>query len=279
MNNSSKDEHKFIVKKFVLRQLKLYLFWFILLLPATLYLRREWFSSGILIGIYNFIKYLLFSSTFPASWFFSALIWGTLIVYLLSQKINYKFLFVAFLIINYATYLLVKNYNSLIEINFLKNIFNLYLISFPSPEFGFPISLIWILIGKMFADETIKHEIVYTKSKVLYMIAFVLFYYITKMDILFFFSPLLLIFVFQFTLKANISLKNAKILREISTITYPLHASVAPIFLRICKVITTNNILVGIISFFTTLLFCYIVCFIILKLEKKPQFKILKYSH
>ena len=74
-------------------------------------------------------------------------------------------------------------------------------------------------------------------------------------------------------------LKNGKLFRKVSIITYPLHASIAPIFFRILKFFTDDDIVIGIVNFIVTLMFCYVICWIIFKLEDNEHFKILRYSH
>lgn len=69
------------LKKFVIRNLKLYFFYFILLLPVTL-MKRQWFSEGIIKGLLHFFRSLVFGSTFVASWFIMASVIGVAIIFL-----------------------------------------------------------------------------------------------------------------------------------------------------------------------------------------------------
>ena len=78
------DEQKLILKKYIFRNLKLYAFWFIALLPITLYYRK-WFDAEIFVGFFKFVKAVLFQSTFRASWYIMATIIGTIIVFYLSK--------------------------------------------------------------------------------------------------------------------------------------------------------------------------------------------------
>lgn len=291
LNNSAPSESTTIIKKFVSRQLNLYLFWFVVLFPITISVRIYWFDSGILKGIYTTIKNTLFSSTFIASWFITSTITATFIVYKISKKLNYKILFIIFLII-YSICCVISSYSNLFtNIYFINKLYNIYLIIFPSPVFSFPVALLWIFIGKLFADGIIKKNI---KNKKIHLLLIILFCTLLFLewkfviwlngtynnDCYFFLVPIVLL-VFQLLLNLNINLKYSKLFRKVSTITYPLHASYAHIFSQIAKkwLFINNDTVVGIFSFITTLLFCYITCYTIFKLEDNKYLKILKYSH
>lgn len=289
LNNSASSESSTIIKKFITRQLKLYLFWFVVLFPITIFIRISWFDSGILNGIYTTIKNTLFSSTFIASWFITATFTATFIVYKLSKKINYKLLFIIFLIIYYICCIISSYSNLFTNVSFINKLYNFYLIFFPSPVFSFPVALLWIFIGKLFADGIINKKI---KNKKIHLLLIILFCillflewkFVIKLsgtytnDCYFFLVPIVWL-VFQLLLNLKINLKNGKLFRKVSTITYPLHASVAPIFSHIACLFIDNDTVVGIFSFIATLLFCYTACYIIFKLENNSKFKILRYSH
>ena len=134
INNVEEKEKKEVVKKYVLRILKLYLFWFIVLLPYTVIVRKVWFGIG------KTIYSILFSSTFKASWFLIATIEGTLLIFLLRKK-NYKWQLVLFFIIYALSQIFAGSSNKILM--------------FFEPEFTICHSLIFILIGKMFADNKI----------------------------------------------------------------------------------------------------------------------------
>jgi len=133
--------------KFIKRNIKLYLFWLIILLVPTLYLRRIWFTDGILIGLFTFAKNMIFGSTFVASWFISANILATIIVFYLRKHIR-LLLFIGILAYSlqciktnyYYAFPLITNWlNTLSEYN------PLILFS------GIFSALIWIAIGSIFS--------------------------------------------------------------------------------------------------------------------------------
>lgn len=99
INNIEETEQKSIIlKKYVIRNLQLYAFWFVVLLPITLKL-RDYFEDGILTGMFNIIRAFLFSSTFRASWFIMALIIATVVVCWLSKFLSNKVMLVISFII------------------------------------------------------------------------------------------------------------------------------------------------------------------------------------
>ena len=142
-----------IVKEYIIRLLKLYCFWFILLLPITIYLRRSWFNDGILLGIFNVIKNIFFGSTFGGSWYISSTIFGILIVYFLSKKVNNKVLFLIFLLM-YIFCCFSSSYNIL-----KGNYFKFYITLFGKPEFNFFMSCIYILEKCFLKENLIKLKI------------------------------------------------------------------------------------------------------------------------
>ena len=291
VNATANNEKDKVIKKYIIRQLKLYLFWFIILLPLTIYYRKDWVIgvNNIFQIITNILSNTLFSSTFIASWFIVASIWATIIVYNASKKINNKILFVIFLLINIIC-CLISSYNMFYANNeFISKVVQTYTNFFSSPVFSFPVALFWIFMGKMFADEKINYKIKYKKTFCLILIVFILLLYMEwkyvyslsgmfSNDCYLFLRPIC-VMIFKLLLNININLKHNKILRNISTITFPLHASVAPVVAYILKHFITDYTIVGIFNFIITLSGCLLASFIILKLEDKKYFKFLKYAH
>ena len=80
-------KQKKILGKYILRNIKLYAFWFTILLPITLYLRRDIYLSGnILLRFIKFLRNLFLGSTFVASWYITASIIGIYIIFYMSKK-------------------------------------------------------------------------------------------------------------------------------------------------------------------------------------------------
>lgn len=281
------EKKKDILKKYIVRQLKFYLFWFICLLPITIYFRLEWFNNGLLIGIIKTITSILFSSTFIASWFIIASVEGIIIVSFLSDKLSKKFLFAIFVLLYLICSFESSYYKLFDSLSIIYKIFSSYETFMPSFALSFPVSLIYILIGKSFAqkDESIK----ITKKDYIMLIIFCILLFIewktcykyTKTfnnDCYFMILPCAY-YIFKIFVSINIKLKNAKLLRMFSIISFPLHASVQNFIAFILKHFINNINIVCILNFLLTLLLCFIVYKLIIKLENKKFFGFLKYSH
>lgn len=139
-------------RKYAKRILKLYLFWFVLLLPFTIYY-REWYIDFGFEKLTSIVKSFFFGSTFIASWFLMASLIGVAIVWLLSL---WKVKNIWIIVIGIVTYLFccfVSNYNSLMT-NFPRfiEVYNGYTSKFTLPFNSFPCSILFVGIGKLLAE-------------------------------------------------------------------------------------------------------------------------------
>ena len=126
------------LKKYAKRILLLYLFWFVLLLPCTIYY-REWYVDFGPEKLLVIARSFFFGSTFIASWFLMASLMGVAIVWLLaSWKMRNGWIIGSGAAI-YVLCCLVSNYNEALKgcPHFLEayqtyvNLFTLPLNSFP----------------------------------------------------------------------------------------------------------------------------------------------------
>ena len=282
INNSPSSKQKDIIKIYILRLIKLYIFWFVVLLPITIYVRRDWFNNGLYIGLLNIIIKPMISSTFLASWYLSASIIGTIIVHNIYNKVNYKVLIVLFSMI-YLICCLTSSYSFLYENNnSIKSIFNI--LTFIQPHFSFLVSLIFILFGIIISKNLI---IINKKIKPLLLVLSIIMLYIEWIvifninktynnDCYIFLMPTAIL-IFSSIKDIKIKVKNNRLLRQFSSFVYPLHASVAIINQKILEMIINNELLVGIINFVTTISIC-LICFLITKKAEK-KIEILKNSY
>lgn len=279
-NEKNRNE---VVVNFIKRNLKLYLFWFIILLPITL-VRRNYFSKGVLKGFVRIIYKFLFSSTFAASWYIMALTIGAVLVFLITRKIsNKKMLILSFIV--YLACCAITNYRNLFTgvewINL--NVFNEFKISN-----NFCVSLIWLCIGKMFAENEIK--ILKDKRKLnICIIVSIVFLFLEHIvincynlsvanDCYIMLIPVCF-FIFEFVLQNSINVRHAKEMRKFSTITYCLHYSIGKVLLTCFDIIKLKSYYSAIISFLVVILVCVGVTYIVHKLENKKLLKWLKYSY
>lgn len=86
------DSNK-VIFQYAKRILKMYLFWFIVYIPLIFYLRIYPLIIENCDSLYilrSFIRDLLFSSTFPGSWYLIASVWCAFILHYLSKYISLK---------------------------------------------------------------------------------------------------------------------------------------------------------------------------------------------
>ena len=130
------------------RILLLYLTWFIVLLPHLLF-TRGWFSNGYIRGLGILTVRFILNSTFTGSWYLSAVIIGIGILHFITKKIPDILVLTSCFII-YSLCCLASNYRGLFNEEGLV-FFCIY--KFPGTFYNsFPVGLIWLLIGKILAN-------------------------------------------------------------------------------------------------------------------------------
>ena len=141
------------LKKYAKRILLLYLFWFVLLLPFTIYY-REWYVDFGLEKIVTIARSFFFGSTFVASWFLMASLMGVVIVWLLSRlKVKNSWIIVIGAVA-YVLCCMVSNYYSLLSNSpRFTAAYNGYIDIFTLPFNSFPCSILFVGIGKILAEK------------------------------------------------------------------------------------------------------------------------------
>lgn len=276
-------EQKKYLFKAIKRNLQLYLLWFIILMPITFYI-RNYFKEGILNGILSLMWGFLTGSTFIASWYIMALIIGLIIVFYLTRKFNNKFVIVLSILI-YIFCVLTSNYANLVIMNAFHS-----LLTYWTPYNSFTASIIWIVAGKIFAENKNIFYFGVIKQKLLIVLALVLLYleqifilYLNSSranDFYFMLVPLCLL-LFAFLLKIDLKSNKAKQLRAFSTITYCLHASFAkvPSLLFLMLGLPFSTFSMSIVKWLLTIITCICATFVIIKFEKVKFLRWLRYLH
>lgn len=264
-------ERNRVIKHYVIRIWQLYLFWFVVLLPVTIYVRRNWFDNGPIIGLVNVVLKPLLGSTFPASWYLMASIFGTLIVNRLSLKFGNIRQFILFSLA-YLICCFFSSYMPLFggseSLGFIDHLF--------SPQFSFLSGLIFIWLGKTLAENKLKLKkktglTLMIISGILLWVEWFTIYKATgnlNNDCYIMLVPTaLLILYYVKDIKMNI--KNSKTLRQFSNFTYPPHASVAMFVGAGFRILIKNGAWVGVLNFVITLGICAGAFAIVKKLENK----------
>ena len=208
--NKSSGEQIEIIQKFVSRNLKLYGQWFLILLPINY---REYGYLGM--GALKLIQAFFFGGLFPASWYIMALIIGALIVFCLTDIFHVNMVWVlAVGAVLYFLCCLNSNYGGLFwGITPFRQINEYYPARIVN---SFPVSIIWISIGKMFAiyDKfTIKIKYVKTLCFTFFLLLFsewaiVNKLHITRADDCYFMLIQLCITIFYLVINMNIKCKS-----------------------------------------------------------------------
>ena len=264
----------FALSHFCKRNLQLYLFWFVVLLPVTVY-ARKYFFSGFFSGLMALLRDFLFGSTFAASWYIMAQVIAIVLLALASRRIRNSILMVISGL--YAICLLSSNYYGLIVGTFVQRVLDtLFLVIFPPNSF--PVALFWCAIGKVIADKGIEATItrrviagtVFAISIAgLYLEHFCIKRWIGNIkanDVYLCLIPAC-ISAFVLILHCPYHIRWALTLRRISTIVYCVHCSIAWVISNLLERVMVDSY--GIACFFVTLAISWGVSCIILLLHKK----------
>lgn len=282
-SNTEKRGNLKYLKKFCIRNIKLYCFWFIVLMPIFLPM-GGYLTGNLLFNAFKLIVKLFFGSTFAASWYISALVIGMCFVFVCDkEKMNYRIVFgVTFAI--YVICCLNSNYRNLMADNSIIVMINRI---YPGTIYnGFLVGLFWIFLGYIFAC---KGKISDRKrSKIGLIISFVLLmgeyfivtkYHLTVDNDCYFMLVPVCYFVFDNLISCEWKCKSidVKVLRKYSTIIYCVHASLVGLVEHYW--ISGDNFIECTLKFILVLVMSLIVANMIRILEKKKTFKWLRNAY
>ncbi len=281
----TETEQNGMLKQYLLRNGKLYLFYFILTLPITI-MKRKWYVYGAM-SIMMFLRSLLFGSTFVASWYIVASMIGTATVFFLSRKLN-SWVITGIGVVSYMVGCIASNYYYLFyNITAFQSAMDQFEIIFPSAYASFFVSILWIQIGKIFAEHNFS---AYNKNvKWILLFSLMLLYaeraiimhfqFARENDCYLMLIPVcssIFLLLMQFPIQ-NVS--SAKTLRACSIMIYALHGSLLPIIRKLIEWWQFNDTVSSYILFIITIILCLIYCLAVLKLEKYEHLQWLKYAH
>lgn len=144
LNTAKEAECPAIYCNFLWRSVKLYIFWFVALLPVTV-VARGWAEQQPLELTVNLLSGILFKSTFLASWYISAYILGITLAYMLRR---FTALLLAVGAVCYTVCCLTSNYFALVDGSWLTDLLGGY-----EPYNSFPVGLLFIGFGKILAEK------------------------------------------------------------------------------------------------------------------------------
>ena len=264
------------IKKYSLRICMLYLLWSIVYLPLNLFFRIPFFTL-----CQNFF----FSGFYYHLWFLPSVIFAVFFIYLLRNiSVKYLFIFTFFLFL----LALFSDSYSYISPFWLNKFYGYYNNIFVTTRNGLFLGSIFVLIGKIFADN-VDHFITCMGGGINYlyiigMLVSLLFLLLEGIilqsintyqiiNVLFFTLPAVF-FIFMLTFTSLRDIAYSTLVRKMSTVIYCAH----PIFIIIVRLFTKN--VLNINSFYALLLLFIMVtsfAFLLVKLSNIKKFEFIKY--
>lgn len=266
------------LEKYMSRNLKLYLFWMIVLLVPTIRY-RNWFADGILNGAFLWIRAFFTDSTFIASWFIMAAVIATALIVLCSRYVSNRLMLLLSLVPFFAC-CLMSNY-----VNTACAQAHMYAFKMSAgfSYTSFWVALFWVITGKILAESSLSWGL---NKRILLLLSSVglIALYVEQAIIVsrgwavaddcYFSLPLFCIPVFLLLLSFDVQVGCTHFLRSASTVTFCLHATLQYILRGYFGCSVSQNAMFAI-----ALIVSWGLTFLILKLEKMPHLRWLRYSH
>lgn len=264
----------------------LYLFWFIVLLPATLYIRR-YSQYGFPQILWVLVRQFLFGSTFQVSWYIMACIIGIPLIHFLSRKMNTGgLLFLTIPLYLFAT-ACSKYRPAILASPVLSDPYRAMVSVIGNPFGNFIISLIYITLGKLMAqregsEPSLKHSgagLVLCTAGLIgeFLLAQAQSFFDRTCDCWFLLAPTAM-FLVLFFLRLPLDCRHSAFLRKFNTITFCSHMAVLLVLRKVFSVFQLPDPL-GLILFFATTVTCLVMTLIILRLEKRKPLRFLRFSY
>lgn len=269
------------LKKFCMRSIKLYLFWFIALAPIFLYF-GEYFAGNIGLNIIKLGARIVFGSSFASSWYISALVIGICIIFFLKKaRVNDGIILVLTFFI-YAVCCFNSNYrNCFSEESIVTYINKVY----PGTIYnGFPVGLFWIALGCRLS--TVKRNYSRTEKWIGATLSYALllaehfivnYYGLTVDNDCYFMLIPVCYFLFLILADCKQKIKGAKTMRKLSTVIYCVHGSLATLVSYYG--IFGNDLWGNVAEFFVVIGVSMLMAILIFVLEKSRMFSWLRLAY
>lgn len=236
--------------------------------------RKPYFDMSFGQGLLEFVKDLIFGTTFPGSWYLSASVMGVLIVYSLSRVINkYVVFLITLLIALYVTY--AKVLPDAMQIPYHWYATNLR----EEVSLSFPGQMIWISLGQILSYWLVKIEkekrILLSLSAGFLIVALAAIYFFP----LFILKVALVLALFTFCLLVQLPTSDIyKRLRNYSILMFFFHFSIAGKMGLFCRFIG-DNLATNWLYYILVVLISISFSEAVLRLEKNKILKFLRYTH
>lgn len=268
-----------ILKDFLIRNLKLYLFWFIVQSPLIL---KNFFGDpegGLLRCMLIFLRSLFFGSTFGASWYITATLINCLLVYWLSSKLEPKLLLIGGILV-YLGCLMFSNYYGLIKWCLpLRYAFTAFNALFNSVVNGFPAGFLWVVLGKLLAERPYSMKKGYYWVMVLGFLGLIAEHIlVNRFDLVLVNDCYLMLIptyvaLFQMLRGFSWTYTQSLKLRNMSTIIYTFHRAIQGQIFSMIQSCSALGCAIG------SMLIITVLSMIIFKLERFKPLAWLRYSH
>lgn len=152
------DFNKNKVKKYCLRLGELYLFWFLLSLPITIYNRFFISPYPVVITVFRFVRSFFVTSTFSGSWFLCSCIFCA-IVYCYLEKQNErkrKTITIVICVISYFLCVFTSSYGELINLLGVTPIYTIWEMLFSKPYTSILVGLPYFALGRYIAKNDVQ---------------------------------------------------------------------------------------------------------------------------
>ena len=275
-----------LVKKYMIRNLKLYLFYFVLLLPLIIFvMRKDVFMNGFVHFITHFPFTLIFGSTFQGSWFIMACTLGVPLIYWLSTKMKSPMLVIIVSLIYFVVIILSPSYNYLFPNDVVVSFIRQHFISL---EFSLFSGLFWITMGKMFAEKELDMHL--ATSIIILLVGLVSLYFefkfvtyshnddVLSYDVYFSLIPIC-VSIMGIILKIPNKVKQNNVIKFFRNSTIIIYALHVPIVVGVGYLLGLIHIDFPLLRVGLAIGLLLLISLLFQKLEKIKGFGILKYSH
>lgn len=279
LNRTPEAEHWKVTKKYIWRNVTLYLFWFIVLSPITFIFRKGvWSGENSLLSITKVLETLFLTNSFFSSWFITGCIYGALAIFL-TRKVP-TWILATIICVAFTIFCFFSSYS------FVFGRVNEF------ATFYAPNAIVWMLLGALVVRHNIEIKskkgfiIVGSLTALTLGLLFVEWYFVRRTtgvftwDTLFFVLPLSFL-TFVLIKDIPVKVKHAKTMRKLSTTLYTTHFSLIAVFNFILEKICPdlNAYLYTFILFAASAIVAHLISYLIFYLEKKPHLSFLRYSY
>ena len=256
----------------------LYLVWFIIDIPFIIANKGYFTTYDIKETITIFIKDLFFGTTFPGSWFLSALVVSVVLVYASSQLIGkWGTFFIALIISIYVAG------QELLPVG-LRNLYDWYSMNVRKEvNCSFPFALVWVSIGQLLASTNLRKVKFNLENNMGYLlIGICLLYCIMALFpriapfFNYLFVPLLLVLALSLPLKEA---TKYRFMRNASILIFFFHFSIAGKKGICLDLLGSNTLFLHIMYFLLVVMISFLFATVILKLERNKTLRFLRYLH